>query len=94
MERNGGEKRGEGTAGQLLSSSKIIVMIRIQDGDVDVGDGAEAGGTRACWLGNGGSLGPIAGIRSVAFGGTVMPVDPKSGDIMPVARTGRGGFGA
>lgn len=41
--RGGGE-----TAGQLLSSSKIIVMIRIQDGDIDIGDGAEAGGTRAC----------------------------------------------
>lgn len=37
-------------------------------------------------------MGPGAGIRWVAFGGTVVPVNPKWGDMSPVVGTGREGW--
>lgn len=67
----------------LLSSSKVDVRVRIEEGDVWIGNGS---GDTAGWLPFGGNVG------WVAFGGTVVPVNPNWGDVRPVVGTGRGGW--
>lgn len=74
---------------RLLSSSKVEVRVRIQEGDVYIGKRAL---DTAGWLPNSGNMGPVAGIGWVASGGTVLLLNPKWGDVRPVVGTGRGGW--
>lgn len=74
---------------QLLSSSKVKVRVRVQEGDVWIGDGAER---TACWRPHGGNVGPVAGFGCLRSGGAVVPVNPNWGDVRPVVGTGRGGW--
>ncbi|KAF6231943.1 hypothetical protein HO173_009780 [Letharia columbiana] len=74
---------------RLLSSSKVEARVRIQEGDVWIGNGAEA---TACWLPNGGNVGLVAGIGWVALDESMVPENPKWGDVRPVVGTGSGGW--
>lgn len=77
------------TAVRLLSSSKVEVRVRVQEGDAWIGDGA---GGAAGWLPHGGNVGPVAGIRWAAFGGAFARASSQWGDVRPVVSTGRGGW--
>lgn len=83
------EEGWEAAVSLLSSTSKVRVKVRIQEGDVWIGD--EAGRT-AGWLPGGGNVGPVAGIGWVAFGGVVVPVNPEWRGVKPVVATGRGGW--
>ena len=75
---------------RLLSLSKVLVRVRIQEGDVWIGDGT---GRTAGWIpSGGGNVGPVVGIGWLAYGGMVVPVNPRWKGVEPVVGIGRGGW--